>query len=65
MLVTDHLMRGMNGTELAKVVLSDRPEVKVLIVSGYAKIDGIDTNLPRLTKPFREAELAAMLAAMR
>jgi hypothetical protein len=34
----------------------------VLIVSGYAEVEGIAPGLPRLTKPFRSAELAARLA---
>jgi hypothetical protein len=34
----------------------------VLIVSGYAAMDGIAPGFARLTKPFRAAELAAMLA---
>jgi len=33
-------------------------------VSGYAEAEGIAPDLPRLTKPFRNAELAARLGAM-
>ena len=33
-----------------------------LIVSGYAEVGGIPENLPRLTKPFRQADLAASVA---
>jgi CheY-like chemotaxis protein len=62
LLVTDHLMPGMNGTELARVVRSDNPGMQVLIVSGYAEAEGIDADLPRLTKPFRNADLAAKLS---
>jgi CheY-like chemotaxis protein len=61
LLVTDHLMPGMNGTELAQAVRSNRPGVQVLVISGYAESDGINANLPRLTKPFRSADLAAKL----
>ena len=64
LLVTDHLMPGMNGTDLARVVQSERPRIKVLIVSGYAEAEGISPDLPRLTKPFRNVELAASLAAL-
>ena len=62
LLVTDHLMPGMNGTDLAIAVLAARPGLPVLIVSGYAENEGIDPELPRLTKPFRKDELAASLA---
>jgi CheY-like chemotaxis protein/two-component sensor histidine kinase len=61
-LVTDHLMPGMTGTELARAVRGMRPGVRVLIISGYAELDGIAPDLPRLTKPFHFAELAQHLA---
>ena len=63
-LVTDHLMPGMNGAQLARALKADFPELSVLIVSGYAEAEGVDPDLPRLTKPFRHAELAAKLAAL-
>ena len=40
------------------------PGVAVLIVSGYAEVEGLPADLPRLTKPFREAELARAIAAL-
>ncbi len=61
LLVTDHLMPGMNGTDLIERVRAMRPGTPALLVSGYAEIDGIDAALPRLTKPFRKDELAACL----
>jgi CheY-like chemotaxis protein len=61
-LVTDHLMPGMNGTDLARAVQSARPGIRVLLVSGYAENEGLDADLPRLTKPFRKDELASGLA---
>jgi PAS domain S-box-containing protein len=62
LLVTDHLMPGMNGEELARRLRAERPELPALIVSGYAEAEGIAPDLPRLTKPFRNAELAERLA---
>jgi PAS domain S-box-containing protein len=62
LLVTDHLMPGMNGTDLALAVRAVRPNVPVLLVSGYAENEGVNPSLPRLTKPFRKDELAASLA---
>jgi PAS domain S-box-containing protein len=59
--VTDHLMPGMTGVDLAKTVLSERPRIPVLIVSGFAEVDALPAFLPRLSKPFRQAELAAMI----
>jgi PAS domain S-box-containing protein len=62
--VTDHLMPGMTGTELARVVQAQRPGLPVLIISGYADLEGVDPSLPRLQKPFRSAELAEVLSAL-
>ena len=64
LVVTDHLMPGMSGTELAHTIRESRPCLKVLIISGYAEVDDIASDLPRLTKPFRKDELAASLIAM-
>jgi len=64
LLVTDHLMPGMTGVDLARRLRSTRPGLPVLIVSGYAETDGIEPDIPRLTKPFRSAELAESLASL-
>ena len=63
-LVTDHLMPGMTGTELARHVQATRPQLPVLLVSGYAELEGVDAERPRLTKPFRKDELAATLSTL-
>jgi CheY-like chemotaxis protein len=63
-LVTDHLMPGMTGTDLADIVRGARPRTPVLLVSGYAEQEGIDPGLARLTKPFRADELAARLSEL-
>jgi PAS domain S-box-containing protein len=65
LLVTDHLMPGMSGSELTRALSVVCPEMLVLIVSGYAEADGIDADIPRLTKPFRRDELATRLANLR
>jgi PAS domain S-box-containing protein len=62
--VTDHLMPGISGVDLLHELRSRRPDLPVLIVSGYAEVDGIAPGLPRLTKPFRSAELVARLATL-
>ena len=63
-LVTDHLMPGMSGADLARLLGVSHPTLPVLIVSGYADEAGIDADIPRLTKPFRHAELEVSLAAL-
>ncbi len=61
LLITDHLMPGMSGAELAREVRARKPGLPILIVSGYAETEEIAPDLPRLTKPFRYAELAQCL----
>jgi CheY-like chemotaxis protein len=65
LVVTDHLMPGMTGTDLARELLSRFAQCQVLVVSGYADVDGIAADLPRLSKPFRLQELAAALADLK
>ena len=64
LLITDHLMPGISGTELARTIRTVKPGVAVLLISGYAEAEGIEPDLPRLTKPFRTDELAASLALL-
>jgi CheY-like chemotaxis protein len=40
LMVTDFRMEGMNGLELARKVHARRPEIPVIIVTGYGPIDG-------------------------
>lgn len=63
LLVTDHLMPGQSGAELAREVSQRLPKLKTLVVSGYADIEGLAPDLPRLTKPFNRTDLAAALTA--
>lgn len=64
LLITDHLMPGMSGDELARHIRMQTPDLPVLIISGYADVTGIAADLPRLTKPFRVGELALILASV-
>jgi PAS domain S-box-containing protein len=65
LLVSDHLMPGLSGTDLAVRLRQLRPGLPVLIVSGYADVDSLAPAFPRLAKPFRQADLAACLAELR
>jgi CheY-like chemotaxis protein/two-component sensor histidine kinase len=64
LVISDHLMPGMSGADLAQAVRERYPDLAVLIVSGYADVNGVAPNLPRLTKPFRKDELAASLVEL-
>ena len=56
---------GMNGAQLAIEARKLRPELKVLLTSGYVGEAGnnelFEKNLPVLTKPYRRDELAEKL----
>ncbi|MFC5567082.1 PAS domain S-box protein [Rubellimicrobium aerolatum] len=64
LVVTDHLMPGLTGTELIRLLRERHPGLPVLIISGYAGVEGIAPDLPRLVKPFRRAELATAVAGL-
>ena len=49
----------MTGTELAKAIKHEWPDIPVLLATGYAdRVPGDDIGLPKLTKPFLQSELA-------
>ncbi|MBY9064770.1 response regulator [Sphingomonas yunnanensis] len=61
--LTDYMMPRMNGAELAAAVHRRRPDLPVLVVTGYAGGD-LALELPQLAKPFRRADLAGALTAL-
>jgi PAS domain S-box-containing protein len=60
-LVTDHLMPGMTGVDLVRALKIRRPSALAVIISGFAETESIAPDLLRLAKPFRQADLAAIL----
>ena len=64
-LVTDVVMPGMSGPQLAREIERRSPDVKVLFVSGYAAPDEARTPLvPYLQKPYTTVELIEALDAL-
>ncbi|MBU8913405.1 MAG: response regulator [Spirochaetales bacterium] len=64
LLITDVIMPGMNGRDLAKNLLSLRPDLKCLFMSGYtadviADRGVIDKGVNFIQKPFSTQDLAA------
>ncbi|MBA1276068.1 MHYT domain-containing protein [Stutzerimonas azotifigens] len=56
-LVTDQMMPGLTGTQLADIVAKERPELPVLLVSGFAELPEGSGRLQILAKPFTQASL--------
>ena len=65
LLVTDHLMPGMSGVDLARLVQARWPRMPMLIVSGQSDPAGIPPGIACLTKPFRKAQLEEKIASLR
>jgi CheY-like chemotaxis protein len=61
LLVTDVVMPGLSGRDLAARLAGERPGVRVLYTSGYTENvmirSGFETGLMLLSKPFLPAEL--------
>src|SRR3546814_16747361 len=47
-LITDHIMPGMTGVELALRLRADHPQIALLIISGYEGVDLIAPDITRL-----------------
>jgi nitrogen-specific signal transduction histidine kinase/CheY-like chemotaxis protein len=62
-LVSDVVMPGMNGPDLARELATRRPAVRVLFISGYVELENVGDigRAPLLEKPFRPAALLRKL----
>ena len=69
LLLTDVIMPGMNGKEVADQMAASRPGIKVLFISGYsgdviAHHGVLDAGVAYLPKPFTPDTLAAKVREM-
>jgi PAS domain S-box-containing protein len=65
LLLTDHMMPGLSGMQLAARARALHPDLPVLLASGFAELDEASgTAWPRLRKPYGLADLAAALAGI-
>ena len=65
LLLTDQAMPGMTGVELAKLARRKRPGLPILLVTGYADLPASElAKLPRLSKPYQQADLQAAIEAL-
>jgi CheY-like chemotaxis protein len=59
LVITDHAMPGMTGTDLAAHIRRERPLLPILLTTGYAELPNDEsTGILRLNKPFLQADLA-------
>jgi PAS domain S-box-containing protein len=69
LLLTDVIMPGMNGRQLAEQFTSDQPGIRVLYMSGYienaiGRNGTLDPQINLLEKPFTSATLACKVRAV-
>jgi signal transduction histidine kinase len=63
LMITDHAMPRMTGSELASQTRMHFPEMRMILATGYAEMPlGVRVDLPRLSKPFSQGELAEAVA---
>jgi PAS domain S-box-containing protein len=63
LVITDHAMPRMTGSDLAKKIKAHHPDLPIVLATGYAELPtDTDANLPRLSKPYRQDALAQAVA---
>jgi PAS domain S-box-containing protein len=59
LVVSDQAMPGMTGVELVKAIRERRPDLPIILATGFAELPpGTDATVRRLAKPFTQRELA-------
>jgi len=65
LILTDVVMKGMNGPELVLRLMDSHPEMKVIYMSGYTgelvAHQGLQSGIPLLEKPFTRAALLKVI----
>ena len=59
--ITDQIMLQMTGLQLADAITSEWPKLPVILATGFAEIPSGAREVPKISKPFNQAELAAKL----
>lgn len=63
--ITDHAMPGMTGAQLAEHLRRLDPGLPILLATGFAELeDDQRSELPRLAKPYTQAQLAAEIGRL-
>jgi signal transduction histidine kinase len=62
LVITDHAMPHMTGSELADHIRSVRPNLPIILATGYAELPlPEESGLPRLCKPYRLEDLISLM----
>jgi CheY-like chemotaxis protein len=61
LVITDQLMPQMSGSQLADAILTEWPKLPVVLATGFAETPPGARALPKIAKPFSQAELVGML----
>jgi len=61
LLLSDILMPGMRGDDLARLIRQERPGILVVFISGYANVHDLDPQMTVLEKPFAFPDLGRQL----
>ena len=65
LLITDYSMPRMTGAQLAKLARAVRPDLPILLATGYADLPpGAEMDLPRISKPYRQNQLATEIVKL-
>jgi signal transduction histidine kinase/CheY-like chemotaxis protein len=65
LMITDYLMPGMSGVELIENAKPLAAAMQVMLITGYSTIaEGPGASVRRLAKPFRQADLAQVVAGL-
>jgi len=65
LLITDHAMPGMTGSELAREVRRRHSRLPILLATGFAELEGEKVaDLPRLSKPYTLDQLASEISRL-
>jgi signal transduction histidine kinase len=63
LMITDFAMPGMTGLQLAEEARRLRPDLPILLATGYADLPASSNlDLPRLSKPYQQRQLAEQIA---
>ncbi len=66
LVITDQAMPQMTGVQLAEAIRKEWPDLPIIIATGFAELAAeTQPELPRLSKPFTQLELAESLAHIR